>query len=238
MKKVNFDIEKDIIFEDNQIIVCNKREGILSQEDDTNDPDMVNLLKDYLKVKYNKLGNVYLGLVHRLDKRVAGVMVFGKTSKASSRLSDAIRKKEFEKEYLAIARGVITEGKELCDKLEKKDLKAVKTEEGKESILEYFPVDHLKIDGNDYTILKVNLITGRFNQIRAQLALDNHVIINDFKYGFSSKQKESTYVPLGLYCVKISFNHPVTKEKLTFMMNKDLFKFNEYIDLEKIYEKW
>lgn len=238
MKKVNFDIQDDIIYEDNQIIVCNKREGILSQEDDTKDPDMVNLLKDYLKVKYNKPGNVYLGLVHRLDKRVSGVMVFGKTSKASKRLSEAIREKDFEKEYLAIASGIITEAKELVDKLEKKNLKAEISGSGKESILKYFPISIIKINDKDYSILKVKLVTGRFNQIRAQLALDGHVLINDFKYGFNPENKEKDYVPLGLYCVKLSFSHPVTKEKLSFMMNKDLFKFNKYIDLEKIYEKW
>lgn len=228
-------IEKDIIFEDNQIIVCNKEEGVLSQADSTSDLDMLTLLKDYLKVKYNKPGNVYLGLVHRLDKRVSGVMVFGKTSKASSRLSSDIRDKNFEKIYLAIVLGKVTKGDRIVTNIKKEGLIAKVDDNGKESILEYEPLDYLTINNKEFTLLKVRLETGRFNQIRMQLASINHPIINDFKYGYKDN-KSNDFVPLGLYCVKLSFNHPVTKERLSFFMNKSLFKYNEYVDLERIYE--
>lgn len=235
--KVN-DIEKRIIYEDNQIIVCNKEEGILSQADSTGDIDMVSLLKDYLKVKYQKPGNVYLGLVHRLDKRVSGVMVFGKTSKASSRLSSDIRDKNFEKIYLAIVIGKINKPDRIITNIKKEGLKAKIDDNGKESILEYEPLDYLKINDKEYTLLKVKLETGRFNQIRMQLASINHPLINDFKYGYKTSSRTNDYVPLGLYCVKLSFNHPVTKERLSFFMNKELFKFSEYVNVERIYEKF
>lgn len=229
------DISKYIIYEDNHIIVCNKPEGILSQEDKTKDPDMVNLLKDYLKEKYQKPGNVYVGLVHRLDKRVSGVMVFAKTSKGASRLSSLVRNHELKKEYLALVSGEVTKPKTLKTNIKKVDTKAISSDDGKEAILEYFPLKKVIINNKPFTFLKIDLITGRFNQIRMQLALDNHPIINDFKYGYQGK-KQNDYVPLGLYCVKLSFPHPITKEIQTYYMSKDLFAFNDVMDLEAIYE--
>ena len=99
----------NVIYEDNHIIVVEKPIGVLSQEDNTKDKDLLTLTKKYIKEKYNKPGNVYLGLVHRLDRMVGGVMVFAKTSKAASRLSEAIRKKELTKNYLAIVKGKVKE---------------------------------------------------------------------------------------------------------------------------------
>ena len=151
MRKIN--IEDKIIFENNHYIVLVKDEGILSQEDSSGDPDMVNLLKDYLKEKYQKPGNVYVGLIHRLDRRVLGLMVFGKTSKGSSRISEAIRNKEFKKTYLAIVKGRISGSKTLVNKLEKSDnksFKAIESNDGKESILEYNVIKNIKIDNTDF----------------------------------------------------------------------------------------
>ena len=106
-----------IIYEDNHIIVVEKRPNIPSQSDKTEDKDMLNIIKEYLKEKYNKPGNVYLGLVHRLDRPVGGIMVFAKTSKAASRLSEQVRNKEFKKQYLAVVDGKIENKKRYFRKL-------------------------------------------------------------------------------------------------------------------------
>ena len=110
MKKIHLNNNRiddiDILYEDNHLIVCIKPEGLLSQEDETKDLDILTILKEYIKNEYHKQGNVFLGLVHRLDRRVSGVMVFAKTSKAASRLSEQIRAHTFQKKYYAICCGV------------------------------------------------------------------------------------------------------------------------------------
>ena len=232
MRKIN--IEDKIIFENNHYIVLVKDEGILSQEDSSGDPDMVNLLKDYLKEKYQKPGNVYVGLIHRLDRRVLGLMVFGKTSKGSSRISEAIRNKEFKKTYLAIVKGRISGSKTLVNKLEKSDnksFKAIESNDGKESILEYNVIKNIKIDNTDFSILKINLLTGRFNQIRSQLSINGTPIINDFKYGYDGKNYDDH---LGLFCIELAFPDPVTKEIEDYKISKDYLPFKEYINYEDI----
>ena len=113
--------ETKVLYEDNHIIVVIKDENILSQGDITNDENMVDNLKEYLKVKYNKPGNVFVGLVHRLDRRVSGVMVFSKTSKAASRLSESIRSNQFKKKYIAVVDGCLSGSDKLVNKLSKKD---------------------------------------------------------------------------------------------------------------------
>ena len=218
--KVNNCKIPSILYEDNHIIVCIKEEGVLSQADDTNDLDMVTILKDYLKEKYNKQGNVYLGLVHRLDKRVSGVMVFSKTSKAASRLSQSIRDNEIKKTYYAVASGNICGNGSLVNKLKKVSEKAVSASDGKESVLDYYPLDHFVVDNKEYTLLKVILHTGRFNQIRAQFSLFGHPLINDFKYGYISKKNDNEFSHIGLFCVELSFVHPVTKEEMTFTFDE------------------
>jgi len=209
-------IELNVLYEDNHIIVVEKPEGILSQGDSTNDLSMLEIIKDYLKEKYQKPGNVFLGLVHRLDRRVSGVMVFAKTSKAASRLSDSIRNHLFEKKYMAIVLGTITGNGRLVNKLEKKDGYAVESIEGKESILEYNVINNFEMDSEKFSVLDINLITGRYNQIRKQLSLINHPIVNDFKYGYNGLNYNDQF---GLRCYKISFPHPISKEIMTFESN-------------------
>jgi len=205
--------ELKILYEDNHIIVVIKPENVLSQADITNDLDMLTIIKEYIKVSKNKPGNVYLGLVQRLDRRVGGVMVFAKTSKAASRLSEDIRNHNFEKEYLALVLGEVNGCRVLENKLEKVDSKAKESEDGKYSKLEYEALEKITLDSKVYTALRINLITGRYNQIRSQLSLNNHPIINDFKYGYRGKNYNDC---LGLFCFRIAFNHPVTKEKMEF----------------------
>lgn len=209
-----------VLYEDNHIIVVVKPENILSQQDNTNDLDMLSLIKEYIKVTKKKEGNVYLGLVHRLDRRVGGVMVFAKTSKAASRLSEDIREHNFEKRYLAIVDGEIKSDGALTDYLKKVDNKALvcTSSDGKISKLEYKVLGNIYLDNNNFTLLVVNLFTGRYNQIRAQLSNFNHPIVNDFKYGYRGKNYDDV---LGLFCYELSFFHPTKKEKMTFTYQPD-----------------
>ena len=146
-----------ILYEDNHIIVCYKEKGILSQADNTNSSDMLNILKDYIKEKYQKPGNVYLGLVHRLDRNTDGVMVFAKTSKAASRLSLDIKNNNFHKTYLAVVEGRLEGRNTLNDCLyydEKEKRAYIKNiKDSKTAILEYEALDYK----NNKTLLKINL---------------------------------------------------------------------------------
>lgn len=208
-----------VLYEDNHVIAVVKPENMLSQEDITTEDDMVNLVKEYLKVKYQKPGNVYVGLVHRLDRRVGGVMVFARTSKAASRLSEDIRNHLFSKQYYAIVKGKLLKEETITSYLvkEEKDSKYIAKisssddEKAKEAILDYTIVKHIKINDKDFTILQIDLITGRYNQIRLQLSSIGHPIINDFKYGYVGTNVENS---LGLWCYKITFLHPISKEKI------------------------
>lgn len=210
-----------ILYEDNHIIVVIKDINILSQKDITNDLDIMTIIKGYIKEKYHKPNDVFLGLIHRLDRRVSGVMVFAKTSKAASRLSEAIRNKDFHKEYLAICQGKTKPSDRLVNYMEKVQTKEGNraqivdkdTKNAKEAILEYRTIRHLKIDNHDFSLIRIHLITGRYNQIRKQLSFNNHPIINDFKYDY---QGPNYFDELGLICAKISFTHPTTKEFLEF----------------------
>ncbi len=204
----------NILYEDNHLLVVLKPVNVPVCEDSSGDYDLLNMLKDYLKEKYNKLGNVYLGLVHRLDRPVSGVMVFAKTSKAASRLSEQVRNNLLKKEYHAIVSGKALGG-EFCDKL-LKDSKTNITKVskyGKDSSLSYELVKYNK-DYN-YSLVKINLKTGRSHQIRVQFSYHGFPLIGDMKYG-SGEVK----VPVCLFASGLSFIHPVTKEILSF--NYDL----------------
>ena len=200
----------NIIYEDNHLLVVEKPVNIPVQQDSSNDKDLLNILKDYIKQKYNKPGNVYLGLVHRLDRPVGGIMVFAKTSKAAERLSEQIRNHTFQKEYHAIVMGNVKEKEILKDKLLKDTKNNIVTvsPNGKDSELEY-----TKIKNKDnMSLVKINLKTGRSHQIRVQFASRNHPLYGDQKYNKQAKPKEQ----IALFASKISFTHPTTKEQLEF----------------------
>lgn len=207
-----------ILYEDNHLLIVEKFVDVLSQKDATEDVDMTIILKEYLKIKYQKPGNVYLGLVHRLDRRVGGVLVCTKTSKAASRLSEDLRNKQFKKVYYAIVEGIIEDNGTYRDYLVKDEnkrvAKIVTKEElhSQEAILSFEKIKTLKIDNEDYSLVKIDLKTGRYNQIRVQMAYHNHPLINDYKYGSKINGKE-----LGLWCYSIAINHPVTHQQLTFV---------------------
>ena len=200
----------NILYEDNHLLVVEKKVGVLSQSDGTNTPDMLTILKEYIKDKYNKPGNVYLGLVHRLDKNVGGVMVFAKTSKAARRLSEEIRNREFKKTYLAICKGILNGEGKYQDYLKREEYRSrvSNSKDGKLASLNY----QVLATKDNNTLVKINLETGRHHQIRVQFSYHNHPLLGDEKYGSKGKY------PIALFAYKLEFAHPTTKEKLEFTL--------------------
>lgn len=210
----------NIIYEDNHLIVVIKKPNIPVQLDESNDLDLQSIIKKYLKIKYNKKGNVYLGIVHRLDRPVGGIMVFAKTSKAASRLSKSIQNHEFKKEYLAVIKGKIPPNGTLKNFLARKDKKAYVTtkDKGKYAELSYQVIAKKE----DFNLLKIDLKTGRHHQIRVQFQNIGFPLFGDQFYGEKNKEQ------IALFAYKISFNHPVTKELLTFSTLPDYGAFTKF----------
>ena len=205
-----------VIYEDNHLLVVEKPVNILSQGDDTNDKDMVNLLKDYVKNKYNKPGNVYIGLVHRLDRPVGGVMVFAKTSKAASRLSDQVRTKVFKKTYKAVIHGNMPKSEDtLKDYLYKNKKTNMVTvvkkdhKESKDAQLSYITLEKTKA----FSLVEIDLKTGRPHQIRVQFSSRNHPLYGDQRYGTNVNKIGQQ---IALWSNSLEIIHPVTKEKMKF----------------------
>ena len=212
-----------ILFEDNHLLVAVKPAGVLSQSDTTGAPDMLTLLKAYLVEKYNKPGEAYLRLLHRLDRPVRGVMVFAKTSKCASRISEQIRNRTVKKKYRAIVYGAFDNEKgeirsyllknsktNLVDVYETKE-KAPK--DAKECFLEYEVIGQGRIAGVPVSLLSVDLHTGRSHQIRAQLSSIGHPIVGDRKYG-KGPNRFSGDILLESYHLEV--DHPVNHERLVF----------------------
>lgn len=205
-----------VIYEDNHIIVVEKPVNIPSQADKTEDVDMLALIKQYLKEKYKKPGNVYLGLVHRLDRPVGGVMVFAKTSKAAARLSEQVREKKFQKTYLVVANGKMEKEKDTLQdyllKNEKNNMSKVVKEGTKNSKLAILDYEVLKYEPEiDLSVLKIDLHTGRHHQIRVQLSSRNHSIYGDQKYGGRGHGKQ-----IALWAYSLKIYHPISNELMTF----------------------
>lgn len=205
-----------VIYEDNHIIVVEKKPNIPSQGDKTSDIDMLTIVKQYIKEKYNKPGEVYLGLVHRLDRPVGGVMVFAKTSKAAARLSEEVRNKVFKKQYLAIVDGKMEKNEDVFEdyllKNQKNNIsKVVKegTKNSKKAKLDYEVLIYNQ--EINLSVLKINLHTGRHHQIRVQLSSRNHSIYGDQKYGMRGRGKQ-----IALWAYSLTLVHPTTKKELTF----------------------
>ena len=199
----------NIIYEDNHLLVVEKPINVPVQADKSGDEDLLSMLKKYLKEKYNKPGDVYLGLVHRLDRPVGGVMVFAKTSKAASRLSKQIQKHEFKKIYMAVTQGKVSENGIFKDKL-KKDEKTnitMVSEDGKEAELSYNLVGFL----NNLSLVRISLKTGRSHQIRVQFASRKIPLYGDQKYNPNAVKDQ-----IALFASKIEFKHPITKEVMSF----------------------
>jgi len=215
----------EILFEDNHLLVAVKPAGILSQADATGDADMLTLLKADLKRRYNKPGDVYLGLLHRLDRPVRGVMAFAKTSKCASRISAQIRERTVEKKYRAIVCGSVSPSSGTLHSALLKDSKSNRSavfkpenapEEAKDSVLLYETADHaLLLSGGNpipLTLLTIILVTGRSHQIRAQLSDAGYPILGDKKYGDLSDYRGD----ICLESYSLTLRHPIRNEKMNF----------------------
>lgn len=205
-----------VIYEDNHIIVVEKPVNIPSQGDKTGDIDLLTMVKQYIKEKYQKPGNVYVGLVHRLDRPVGGVMVFAKTSKAAGRLSNQVREKQFQKTYLTIVNGKMEQNEGTLEdyllKDERNNKSKVAIEGTKNSKLAMLDYEVLKYDKQlNLSILKIHLHTGRHHQIRVQLSSRNHSIYGDQKYGGRGHGKQLT-----LWAYQLKIRHPISNEEMTF----------------------
>ncbi|MCF6295502.1 MAG: RluA family pseudouridine synthase [Flavobacteriaceae bacterium] len=212
-----------VLFEDNHIITVNKRAGDIVQGDKTGDKPLSDIVKDYLKDKYNKPGNVYLGVVHRLDRPTTGIVVFAKTSKALSRLNKLFANKEVQKTYWAIVKNKPEKENDTLTHWLKKNPKNNKStafdkeiKDSKYAVLHYKLIKKL----NSYYLLEINLETGRHHQIRSQLSKIGSPIKGDLKYGFDRSNKDAS---IHLHSRELKFIHPVTKEKfnITAPLPKD-----------------
>lgn len=202
----------EVLYEDNHIIVVNKHPGEIVQGDKTGDEPLSEVVKRYLKEKYNKPGNVFCGVVHRIDRPVGGVVVFAKTSKALSRLNDMLRKGEIHKTYWALVEGKPNQEEATLRDFLVSDGRINKTfvsqsgaDGSKESVLKY----KMLATGDRYSVLEVNLLTGRKHQIRCQLSSIGHPIKGDLKYGAKRSNKDGG---ISLLARHIEFVHPVSKE--------------------------
>ena len=199
-----------ILYEDNHVLVVVKPVNMPVCLDSSGDLDLLSYLKKYLKEKYNKPGNVYLGLIHRLDRPVGGVMVFAKTSKAASRLSDQVRTGGVSKRYYAVVCGNLSGSGEFHDKL-LKDSKTnmVRVDSlGKESSLRY----NVLWNKDDYSLVDIELITGRSHQIRVQFSSRGYPLFGDQRYNKNSKVGEQ----IALFSYYLSFIHPISHEVMEF----------------------
>ena len=205
----------EVLYEDNHIIVVVKPYNVLSQGDSTGDTSIMDMVKEYIKVKYHKPGNVYLGLVHRLDRPVGGIMVFARSSKAAARLTKAFNEHKITKKYLAIVHGKMEKDRDtLIDKIEKtSDGNSIISENGKEAILDYEVLEYNK--EKDCSLVSIVLKTGRHHQIRVQFASRGHYLLGDQRYGVLDNKQ------ISLFSYYLSFTHPVTKEVLEFRRMPD-----------------
>ncbi|NCT09918.1 MAG: RluA family pseudouridine synthase [Flavobacteriia bacterium] len=206
-----------VLYEDNHIIIVNKRAGDITQGDKTGDMPLSEVVKDYLKDKYHKEGNVFLGVVHRLDRPTSGVIIFAKTSKSLERLNKMLRDKEIQKTYWAVVKNhPEKETGTLINFLKKNPVNnksavySKEVEGSKKAVLHYKVVQ--KFD--NYSLLEIDLETGRHHQIRSQLAAIGFPIKGDVKYGFSRTNKDAS---IHLHARKIEFVHPVSKELISII---------------------
>ena len=208
--------ELNVVYEDNHIIVVVKPQNVPTQEDESKDKDLLTMVKEYIKVKENKPGNVYVGLVHRLDRPTGGIMVFAKTSKSASRLTQEMHTGDFKKRYLAV---VVGKPREKRAKLVNYLLKNARTNtvqvvpelttNAKRAELDYVVLD----DNEKVSLVEVNFATGRSHQIRVQLKNIGCPIYGDVKYGGDKLAKGHN---LALWAYELKFVHPTTKENMTF----------------------
>lgn len=222
-----------VLYEDNHVIVVLKPQNVPSCEDETKDKDLLTVIKEHIKEKENKHGNVYVGLVHRLDRPTGGVMVYAKSSKAAARLSEQMQNGDFEKKYAAVLAGELkTKRATLTNYLKKNPINNMVyvcppvTEGAKFAELEYDVLE----EKSGLTLALIKLHTGRSHQIRVQMANVGAPVYGDMRYGGEKAKKGK----LALWAVSLSFTHPVSKERLCFKIQPpaDLIPW-KYFDTEK-----
>jgi len=213
-----------VLYEDNHVLVVVKPVNMPTQADDSGDLDLLSALKDDVKRRYNKPGNVFLGLVHRLDRPVGGVMVFARTSKAASRLSDAVRTRDFDKTYLAVVHGRPTSATGTLRHHLRKDASTntvsvvpPHADGAKEALLDY----GVLASADGYSLVRVKLHTGRPHQIRVQFAAIGCPLYGDQRYGAGRNERGQQ---IALWSTTLAFGHPTQKERLRFAS----FPPNEY----------
>lgn len=203
-----------IVYEDNHLLAINKKVGQLVQADKTGDESLLELIKDFIKKRDNKPGNVFLGLVHRIDRPTSGLVIYAKTSKALSRLTQMVKNREIRKTYWAVvAKEMIPQSQRLIhyllknEKTNKATVFPKPTNGAKESILNYQVIKQL----DNFQLLEIDLETGRHHQIRAQLSKTGVPIKGDLKYGSPRSNPDGG---INLHARRLEFIHPVTKEKV------------------------
>ena len=201
------------LYEDNHLLALNKPAGLLSQADSTGSPDVITLAKSYIKDKYNKPGNVFIGLVHRLDRPTSGVMVLARTSKSARRLSLAFRERRVQKKYLAIVEGELSGGGIMEDYLTKEADRAYVTHQSLEGKYASLKWEAVKCSGH-FTWISIELITGRAHQIRCQFSHRGFPVVGDRRYGARHRVDQPDFI--ALHCSSLRFEHPVKKELMEF----------------------
>ena len=207
----------EVLFEDNHLLIVNKKSGDIVQGDKTGDKPLSDVVKEYIKEKYNKPGEVFLGVVHRLDRPTSGIIIFARTTKALERLNKMLRERTISKTYWAVVKNTPLKEKDSLIHFLKKNPKNNKstvftkeTDASKKAILHYSVIKKL----DNYSLLEIDLETGRHHQIRAQLAYIGSPIKGDLKYGASRSNKDGS---IHLHARKISFTHPVSKENISIL---------------------
>ncbi len=212
-------IYPEILYEDNHLLIVNKHPGDLVQGDKTGDQPLSELLKEYLKDKYNKPGKVFLGVVHRLDRPVSGAVIFARTSKALSRMNEQFKNKVVHKTYWAVVEQAPNKDKDRLLHFLEKDQKKNKSRSVSSShhaALKSELTYEMKLALDRYYLLEVNPISGRHHQIRVQLSTEGMVIKGDLKYGSKRSNKDGS---IHLHARRIEFIHPVQKEKMIVSAN-------------------
>ena len=227
MKTLSNSRNLDILFEDNHLIIINKKPGDIVQKDNTNDLSLLEIVKEYLKKKYNKPGNVYLGLIHRIDRPTSGLVMFAKTSKALSRMNNMLKEKQIAKTYWAITKNKPEkESDQLIHWLRKNEKKnksthfSKETKNAKKAILNYRIIKELE----NYFLLEIVMESGRHHQIRCQLQAIGCPIKGDLKYGAKRSNPDGS---IDLHAKNLKFIHPVTKKEINL---------NAHVREDKIWE--
>ena len=215
----------NVVYEDNHVIVAVKPPNMLSQADKTKDADILSMVKEYIKVKYNKPGNVYVGLVHRLDRPVGGLMVFARTSKAAARLSAQMREHEMGREYLCVTEGTVKDKFTLINYLIQNERlnRVMVCDADERGAQEAILHGHCLSRKGGTSLCALRLETGRKHQIRVQLANSGHPIVHDMRYGKGVRGES-----IALWGAVLRFDHPTQKAPMCFLSQPKASTFQAY----------